>query len=274
MKNLLKKLKNKNIHIVGVAGAEGSAIVEFLIKQKITTKITGHDFSSLTEFKKAFESFHESLGVAKIEQAYKNFKKLQIKINYRDTYLQEIEKADIVFVPQSWFLYQYNFPKLQKIKDSGIPFLGIMNLYFDLISCPIIGITGTSGKSTTSRLVYEIFSKSPIKTYFAGNDRQNVQVLNQISKITVKDVLILEISDRQLLLNFNKSPHIATITNLSINHHLDDYLSFNDYILTKRKIVEYQKADDFAILNADNKITEKLQKNLMEKFFYLVNLKK
>lgn len=277
----LENLKNKNIHIVGVGGAEGSAIGEFLVKNKISS-ITGHDFSSRGDFKKAFYNTHLSLKLPEREKALEHLLNLPIKMNFKDHYLEEIENADMVFVSQVWFKYPQNMPVLQDLKNSGVPFKTITNLYFELAPCKIISVTGTNGKTTTARLINGIFEnwtktgvrslerkylwtklirrlKSELKPkiYFAGNDRQNIQVLDKLNEMTKDDVLILETSSTQLLLNSDISPHIGIITNISPNH-LDDHGTLNDYIEAKRNLIRYQKKDNFAVLNYDNEITRKM----------------
>ena len=273
----LKQYKNKNIHIVGIGGAEGSAIAEFLVANGISS-ITGHDFSSKADFKKSFNNTHLSLNPKKREEALDHLLNLPIRINFKDHYLEDIEEADIVFVSQVWFKYPQNMPVLENVKDDGVSFKTITNLYFELASCPIISVTGTNGKTTTSRLIHSIFEvwekishlnllpqgEREKRVYFAGNDRQNIQVLDELQNMSKKDVLILETSSTQLLLNSGISPHIGAITNISPNH-LDDHGSFENYIEAKKNLIRYQKKRDFAVLNFDDlqtrKIAEEFQKN-------------
>jgi UDP-N-acetylmuramoylalanine--D-glutamate ligase len=266
----LKNLKNKNIHIVGIGGAEGSAIAEFLVANNISS-ITGHDFSLRKDFKKAFYNTHLSLKAEKREKALQHLLSLPIKINFKDYYLEGIEKADIVFVSQVWFKYPQNMPILQDLKNSGTPFKTITNLYFELAPCKIISVTGTNGKTTTARLINSIFENwidddaphpNPLprgegvykpKIYFAGNDRQNIQVLDKLNEMTENDVLILETSSTQLLLNSEISPRIGIITNITPNH-LDDHGSFENYIEAKKNLIRYQDKGDFAVLNEKLKV--------------------
>jgi len=275
----LKNLKNKNIHIVGIGGAEGSAIAEFLVGNK-TSSITGHDFSLRKDFREAFYNTHLSLTLEEREKALNHLLNLPIRINFKDHYLEEIENADLVFVSQVWFKYPQNMPMLQNLKNSGVPFKTITNLYFEFAPCKIISVTGTNGKTTTARLINSIFRnwikigvhslecknvilnfayrlKSELQSrpriYFAGNDRQNIQVLDKLNEMTESDVLILETSSTQLLLNSGISPHIGIITNITPNH-LDDHGSFENYVEAKKKLIRYQNKNDFAVLN------EKLEK--------------
>jgi len=266
----LNQYKNKNIHIVGIGSAEGSAIGEFLVGNGISS-ITGHDFSAEADFRKAFNNTHLSLKPKEREEALNHLLNLPIKINFKDYYLEGIENADMVFVSQVWFKYPQNMPILKDLYDNGVPFKTITNLYFELAPCKIISITGTNGKTTTARLINSIFEEwtttpSPSfkgrglaedkpKVYFAGNDRQNIQVLDKLGEMKKDDVLILETSSTQLLLNSGISPHIGVITNITPNH-IDDHGSFENYIEAKKNLIRYQNKNDFAILNEKLKALE------------------
>jgi len=300
LENKLQYYKNKNIHIVGIGGAEGSAIGEFLVGNGISS-ITGHDFSAEADFWKAYNNTHLSLKPKEREEALKHLLNLPIKINFKDHYLEGIENADMVFVSQVWFKYPQNMPILSELKDSGVPFKTITNLYFELALCKIISVTGTNGKTTTAKLINSIFEEftrwfhSPFRAvepkckftkrlhspeagtmepavnpaignvYFAGNDRQNIQVLDKLSEMKKDDVLILETSSTQLLLNSGISPHIGVITNITPNH-IDDHGSFENYIEAKKNLIRYQKRGDWAVLNYDDaesrKIAEEFKNNV------------
>lgn len=254
----LKKYEGKNIHIVGIAGAEGSAIANFLVKN-VDCRIVGHDFSASTEeFERNFNNTHLSLKPGERKDELNRILNLPIKINLKSEYLADIEDADIIFVSQVWFKYPANLP-LKNLYKKGVDFKTITNLYFELAKCPIISVTGTNGKTTTSNLLKNIFVEwernSPgKKLYFAGNDRQNIQVLDELDYMKPEDVLLLETSSTQLLLNSKISPYIGVITNITPNH-LDDHGSFENYIEAKESLIEYQSEKDFAVLNFDNEAT-------------------
>lgn len=264
MTNILDELKNKKIHIVGISGAEGSAVASLLISLKFK-KIWGHDFCEEKDFKNSFFSFHDGLKIPEKEKAFRKIKKSGIKIYFKNKYLKGVNHADIIFVPQSWFRYPCNKPL--KNLSKNIKFYNITKLYFNLCQAPIYAVTGTSGKSTTARLIYEIFKKSPIKTYFSGNDRENIQVIEDILKTKKKDALVLEVSNRQLKIDLEKSPHIGVITNISPNH-MDDHKNFADYVKTKKSLLQYQTNSDFAILNYDNEFTKEIAQHIKSKIFY------
>ncbi|MDD3191038.1 MAG: UDP-N-acetylmuramoyl-L-alanine--D-glutamate ligase [Candidatus Pacebacteria bacterium] len=257
----LDQYKGKNIHVVGIAGAEGSAIAEFLVAQGIGN-IVGHDFSvDAAEFEKNFNNTHLSLNPAERKKALEHLRNLPIKINLRAGYLSGVEEADVVFVSQVWFKYPVNAP-LKPLYEKGVKFKTITNLYFEFAPCPIISVTGTNGKTTTSNLIKSIFvlweKENPDrKFYFAGNDRQNIQVLDKLEGMKENDVFLLETSSTQLVLNSGISPHIGIITNITPNH-LDDHGTFENYIKAKESMIDYQDEGDFAVLSADDEVTRKI----------------
>jgi UDP-N-acetylmuramoylalanine--D-glutamate ligase len=261
----LANLENKNIHIVGITGAEGSAVLLFLHQYLKNSSITSHDFCKKSEFKKNFNSFHDGYPKGQKKEIFHKLSNLPIQFNFNRDYLNDIKKADIIFVPQSWYRYKENkeLIKLQK----KIPFYNITKLYFNLAPCPIIAVTGTSGKSTTTRMIYEILEQSDKRVYFTGNDRLNEQVLENIYEIKPEDLLVIEVSNRQLKIDMEKSPHIGVITNI-IPSHLDDHDSFEDYIKVKKSLLNYQTSKDFAVLNYDKYKTRKISEDCNGRVYF------
>src|SRR3990172_225004 len=264
----LEELKSKqNIHIVGAAGIEGAAIAVFLFEQGIQNVIL-HDFSKKEEFESSFKNSRSYLTPKKAKESYERLISTNYKIYYQDNYLKNIEKADLIFISQGWYRYEAN-RRLKALKVK-IPFSSVTELYFKLSPCPIIGITGTVGKSTTTRLIYEMIKKCERLAYLCGNDRDNPPVLDKLLKLSKNAYLVLEISNRQLI-DLKYSPHIAVVTNIFPNHP-DDHKNFSEYIKIKSNIVRYQTKKDFAVLNADNKETREF-KNLTAAKAYFFSLK-
>ncbi|MBU1178476.1 UDP-N-acetylmuramoyl-L-alanine--D-glutamate ligase [Patescibacteria group bacterium] len=253
----LSNFENKNIHLVGVSGAEGSAVAEFLTDNLKKVQVTAHDFCQEKDFQESFYSFHDAYSEEEKDASYKKLSNLPIKFYFKAEYLRNIEQADIIFVPQSWFRYPEN-KKLQQLIGE-VPFYNITKLYFTFCPCPIVAVTGTSGKSTTTRLIYEILKKGKRMVWFTGNDRQNIQILSEIRNIKPDDIMVMEVSNRQLKIDLGRSPHVAVVVNVTPNH-LDDHKDFADYVATKKSLLQYQGRDDFTVLNNDNEITRKFSK--------------
>ncbi len=255
--NYIEKIKTKKIHIVGAFGAEGSAVLEFLAAHDVKN-ITAHDFSvDKEDLWKNFSKTH--LWIKKKNErleAFENLMKLPACLNLKNKYLEGIMEADLIFAPSSWSLYKPNFPALKDASEKGVEFSSITRLYFEMAKGKIISVTGTKGKGTTSRLIYDIIAGSSDKkaVYLAGNDRRAGQELDKISRMDKDDILVLETSNRQLMNGLGKSPNIGVITNISPDH-IDEHGSFEKYIEVKKSLFKYSKKGDMAIMNYDNAIT-------------------
>lgn len=267
----IKELKTKNIHVVGASGTEGSAILEFLTKNGVKN-ITAHDFSvDQSELKRNFFKTHLWLKGEEKTAAFSEFLKLPISLRLKSEYLKGILDAGIIFVPSSWHLYSPNFSMFKKVKAKGIEISSLTKLYFELAEGKIISITGTKGKGTTSKLIYEILRQGQDKfcsgekrgraVYLAGNDRRSAQELDKVAKMKKEDILVLETSNRQLLIDFGRSPDIGVITNISPDH-IDEHGNFENYIDVKKSLFRHMQKGQAAILNFDNEATKKIGEEL------------
>lgn len=120
-------------------------------------------------------------------------------------------------------------------------------LFFDLCPCPIIGVTGTKGKGTTSTLIYEMLKRDGKDAYLGGNI--GVPPLDFLDKLSTHSIVVLELSSFQLI-DLDKSPHVAVILMIT-SEHLDYHSTVEEYISAKRNIINAQTKKDFAILNRD-----------------------
>jgi UDP-N-acetylmuramoylalanine--D-glutamate ligase len=142
-------------------------------------------------------------------------------------------------------------PWLQVARRSGVPIEMEMTLFFRLCPAPIIGITGTKGKTTTATLCAGMLTAWDERTVLAGN--MGVSALAQLDRIAPDTPVVIEVSNWQLeaLDEHRLSPHIAVLTNIS-EDHLDTYDGFDDYANTKRSIARHQSPADVLIVNADD----------------------
>jgi len=134
------------------------------------------------------------------------------------------------------------------------------SLFAKYCPCPIIGITGTRGKTTTTTLIAEILKLTGKNIYLAGNI-QGKATLPLIDKVTKDDLVVLELSSWQLQgFGWDKiSPHIAVVTNI-YEDHLNRYKNMKEYIKDKKNIYKFQTDEDYLILNNENLETKKMAK--------------
>ena len=145
-----------------------------------------------------------------------------------------------------------DIPIVAKAKKMGIRVSNDSQLFLELSQAPVIGITGSAGKSTTTALVAKMaeeeFAESDRKVWAGGNLGR--PLLEDVHAIRDQDWAIIELSSFQLEL-MELSPNLAAILNITPNH-LDRHKSMQAYSAAKRRILLYQKTDDIAILNRDD----------------------
>lgn len=265
MRDFIAKLREKSIHVVGVAGAEGSSILRFLVKHNLSN-ITAHDFSDNDNLEKNFKLWHKGIEALERNKLFQKFQKDLnfVKLKLGSEYLDGIDKADIIFVPQSWRLYKKINEPLFRVSDK-IPRYSLTRLYLDYAPAKIIAVTGTVGKGSTANIIYQLLKKAGMSVYYAGNDTWMPQLADKLDEMTKDDILILEISHRQLQDGFTRAPHIVVVTNLYPNH-LDE-VSGEEYVNLKLSLIKKQKSSDLTILNYDSDQL-RLEGDLKSKVFY------
>lgn len=264
--DFLEEIGNKSVHIIGVTGAEGSAILRFLRKHKISN-ITAHDFLSGNSIEKNYKLWHKGKSIDERNKDFRSFLSDldAIKFYPDEKYLTDIDKAEIIFIPQSWRLYKQN-NKLLDLKKKGIPFYSLTRLYLDLSPAIVIAVTGTVGKGSVVNILSHVLRSKGYKVYVAGNDTWMAQIADRLDEIKKHDLLILEVSHRQMMDGFTKAPHIAVLTNLYPNH-LDE-VSLDEYQKLKMTLFTGQKADDYAVINADIADIDRLNRNIISNKLY------
>jgi UDP-N-acetylmuramoylalanine--D-glutamate ligase len=139
---------------------------------------------------------------------------------------------------------------LQAARDAGIPITTEIRLFIERCPVPIIGVTGTKGKSTTTAMLGEIL-KRRFRTHVGGNIGHSL--LPELERIEKSDLVVLELSSFMLehLGAMNWSPHLAVVTMVAADH-LDWHGSQEAYVEAKANIVRFQRPDDFAVVNRED----------------------
>jgi UDP-N-acetylmuramoylalanine--D-glutamate ligase len=167
-----------------------------------------------------------------------------------------IDPAGFGLVAVSQSILRYD-PALARARELGIPITSAMRLFLQLCPGITIGITGSSGKSTTTALVGAIAREAGVDYVLGGNIGE--PLLTRLHEIRPSTAVILEISHAQLQYT-DRSPHIAAVTHVTPNH-LDQF-EWPDYVELKRNLIAFQTSDDVAILNQDNDITREFMRTV------------
>jgi UDP-N-acetylmuramoylalanine--D-glutamate ligase len=131
----------------------------------------------------------------------------------------------------------------------GTPVIGEIELASQLLPGPIIAITGSNGKTTTTALIGEIIAAGGFKTLVGGNI--GTAAISLADRATPETLIVLEVSSFQLETISTFRPRVAIILNITPDH-LDRHGTFSAYVNAKARIFENQHSEDFAVLNADD----------------------
>ncbi|HEV2216755.1 MAG TPA: UDP-N-acetylmuramoyl-L-alanine--D-glutamate ligase [Candidatus Dormibacteraeota bacterium] len=139
---------------------------------------------------------------------------------------------------------------LNHARAKGIPVSSEIELFLKLCPGTIVGITGTNGKTTTTALTGEVLAAGDRPVMVGGNIGETV--LDRLPEVTPRHWVVLELSSFQLESVERPSLHVGVILNVSPDH-LDRHGTFERYVETKGRIIEFAGADDFAVLNGRDK---------------------
>lgn len=161
-------------------------------------------------------------------------------------------------------------PCVVKAKELNIPVVNEMEVAYHYINKPvkIIGVTGSNGKTTTVSLINEVLKNAKIPVKLGGNIGTPLsQIVNELEE---NDILLLEISDHQLIDMNDFKTDISVLTNLCPTH-LDYHGSYENYKSVKKKIFNHHTESDIAIINASNYDSMELTKDIASTKYYFNN---
>jgi UDP-N-acetylmuramoylalanine--D-glutamate ligase len=139
-------------------------------------------------------------------------------------------------------------PIVEKAHKRGIPLSNDAQLFLERCPAPVIGITGSAGKTTTTAIVGEMCRQAGLRTWVGGNIGN--PLIADLSEIGRDDWVVMELSSFQLEI-MGISPHVAAVLNVTPNH-LDRHGDMETYLAAKRSIVSRQTAADYAVLGYDD----------------------
>ena len=221
-------LKGKRVAVIGI-GVSNRPLIDLLLSHGIA--VTACDRKERAALGDLADSLEEQ----------------GCRLQLGEGYLEGLDQ-DVIFRTPGM---HPDLPQLARAVANGSVLTSEMEAFFAVCPCPIIAVTGSDGKTTTSSVIAEILRAGGRKVYLGGNIGH--PLLAEAKEMRAGDIVVLELSSFQLL-TMTASPHIAVMTNLAPNH-LDVHKDFAEYIFAKENIFTHQSAQDIAVFNADNEIT-------------------
>ena len=220
----IDQLPARGVHAVGVAGLETATMVRYLVEHG-NADIVLHDVAEDVE--RAFASAHRFQPVDHVERSRRAMRRC-LDLRSGSRYLEGIEETSAVVAPVSWFLHAHR-DRLAPLRER---FVLYPDACFDLFAGRIIAITGTYGKTTTSR-----FAATLVDGHLCGNDREFTFDLDQLAGASPDECLVFETSNRHLANGFRRVVDVGVVTGISLNHE-PDHGSFEQYRATKYSMAE------------------------------------
>lgn len=218
-------IKNKKVTVLGV-GISNLPLIKFLVR-------LGADVTAADKRTEA------DLGAAAAD-----LKSMGVKLICGEGYLNNIG-GDYIFKTPGM---RFDVPQLLEAAKNGSVITSEMEVFFELCPAPIVAVTGSDGKTTTTTLIYKLLTEGGYSCHLGGNIGK--PLLPEIESIKPDEIAVLELSSFQLH-TLRKSPHISVITNLSPNH-LDWHKDYDEYKDAKRNIYLHQSSEDILVLNSTN----------------------
>ena len=207
----LTALRGKTVSVIGI-GVSNRPLIEKLLEKGVA--VTARD-------KK------ESLGELGAELAAQG-----CKLKLGEDYLKDIHE-DVIFRTPG---LRPDVPELAAAVARGSVITSEMEAFFEVCPCPILAVTGSDGKTTTTTIISKLLAAEGKIVHVGGNIGH--PLLCDTPEMAPEDAAVLELSSFQLM-TMQKSPHIAVTTNLAPNH-LDVHKDYQEYIDAKANIFTHQ----------------------------------
>jgi UDP-N-acetylmuramoylalanine--D-glutamate ligase len=227
----MSKYKGKKVLVVGF-GVSGVSVAKYMAKQG--AKVT------ITDTKQKSELADSVNATADLKIEYELGK-------HNDATFRAV---DLVVMSPGVPL---NIKPLDGTREMNIPITNEIDLAAAALKEPLIAVTGTNGKTTTTTLIGEIFKNDGRPAYVGGNIGK--PLLDYFTEGSRADVVVAELSSFQLELTQRVVPAVAVITNVEPDH-LDRYPTYEAYIAAKKRLLQACDKNSFVVLNYDNPVTQ------------------
>jgi UDP-N-acetylmuramoylalanine--D-glutamate ligase len=221
------QLKGKNIVVVGL-GRTGLATARFLNQQGARVLVA--DTADETQLGDSVRKLRE-MGVA---------------LELGPHRISSFQDADFIVVSPG---VCHTIEPIEHAKSRGIPLMGEVELASRFIKEPIVAVTGTNGKTTTTELVGQMLINSGISVFVGGNIGN--PLIEYVGSGQKKQIVVAEISSFQLDTIDSFRPKVSVLLNITADH-LDRYPDFEAYADSKIRVFNNQQTDDVAVLNGSD----------------------
>ncbi len=228
LREYVDSLRNKTVAVLGI-GVSNTPLVRLLLDHGI--RVTACDKRTREELGALADEL-EGAGCA---------------LRLGPDYLEGLHE-DVIFRTPG---LRPDMPQIAAAVANGSVLTSEMEAFFQVCPCPIIAVTGSDGKTTTTTIIAELLKAVGNTVWLGGNIGH--PLLCDAEGMQPHDYAVLELSSFQLM-TMDRSPHIAVVTNLAPNH-LDIHRDMAEYVAAKENIFRHQTAGDIAVFNADNAIT-------------------
>lgn len=213
----------REVAVIGL-GLSNAALIRYLVSRG--ARVTGCDRQ----------------GPGSLGARFEELKALGIGFQLGERYLDGLDRFDTLFVTPGM---RKDLPELVAAREKGIEMSSEMQLFFSRCRARTIGITGSSGKTTTTTLIGEILAAAGYDVVVGGNIGR--PLIEQVDQLHEEQWVVVELSSFQLE-TMRYSPDIAVVTNIAPNH-LDVHGTMTAYVDAKRRIYQNQAPNDWLVLN-------------------------
>ena len=239
LQDYLRTLSGKSVAVIGI-GVSNQPLLRLLLEAE--TDVTACD-----------KKDRAALGGLADE-----LEKSGCKLRLGPDYLEGLDQDVIFRTPGLHPRY------LEAARARGSEITSEMEVFFRVCPCPVIAVTGSDGKTTTTTMIAKLLEAAGHTVHLGGNIGR--PLLSEADSIRAEDWAVVELSSFQLM-TMRQSPSIAVLTNLAPNH-LDIHTDMAEYVEAKAAALAYQSPENRAVCNWDNEITRELSARTAGKVSY------
>lgn len=221
------KYKGKKVLIVGF-GLSGVSVAKYMCKQGARVTVTDQkQKSELTEFVNSCADL-----------------KIEFELGKHNG--KTFQTSDLIVVSPGVPL---NIKPLDEAREVNVPVTNEIELAAEHLDVPVVAVTGTNGKTTTTALLGEIFKADGKEVFVGGNIGK--PLLDYVNEDRKADFIVAELSSFQIELIDKFTPAVAVFTNIE-EDHLDRYGDLQTYIQAKKRLLKHCDRNSYVVLNYDN----------------------